>query len=451
MTTITTRNMPKNPGTAAWNALLAPPAKPNQLSGNMTADWVVIGGGFAGLSAARRLSQLCGNSEKIVVVEANRIGDGPAGRNSGFMIDLPHVLSSEDYAGNKEDDLLQIRMNRQAIDFALDAASEYGLDGEIVTQSGKINGAASPNGTAHNVAYAAHLSTLGEPCEMLDAQSMQEMCGTNYYKHGLYTPGTVLLHPAAYVRGLATGLADKVEIFENSPVTRMQRANNIWSIQTGTDGTIQTPRVIMAVNGHIESFGFFKRRLMHVFLYASMTRCLNADETMRLGGEARWGVTPSDPIGSTVRRISGRSGDRIIVRNQATFAASMEVSKTKSDRKARHHKNSFDVRFPSLAGIDMEYSWGGKLCLSLNDVPAFGEIEDGMFSACCQNGLGTARGTLSGVTAADLATGNLRSNHQTLERMLAYDPPKKLPPEPFASIGAAVTLKYREWRAGSEL
>ena len=101
--------------------------------------------------------------------------------------------------------------------------------------------------------------------------------------------------------------------------------------------------------------------------------------------------------------------------------------------------------------MEMEYSWGGKLCLSLNDVPAFGEIEDGMISACCQNGLGTARGTLSGIVAADLATGNLRDNHQSLERMLAYDAPKKLPPEPFASIGAAVTLKYREWRAGREL
>ena len=146
-----------------------------------------------------------------------------------------------------------------------------------------------------------------------------------------------------------------------------------------------------------------------------------------------------------------RSGDRIIVRNQSSYVASMEVSERASDRRRRHHMRSFRDRFPSLDGVDMEYSWAGKLCLSLNDVPAFGEIEDGMISACCQNGLGTARGTLSGIVAADLATGTSGDNYQSLERMLAYPAPKKLPPEPLASIGAWATLKYREWRAGREL
>jgi glycine/D-amino acid oxidase-like deaminating enzyme len=207
----------------------------------------------------------------------------------------------------------------------------------------------------------------------------------------------------------------------------------------------------MAMNGHIESFGFFKRRLVHLFLYASMSEALDSDAVARLGGAPRWGVTPSDPIGSTIRRISGRSGDRIIVRNQSTYASDMEVPDRLAARKMRRHEKSFAARFAMLDGTRMEFSWGGKLCLSLNDVPAFGEIEDGMFSACCQNGLGTARGTLSGMLAADLASGNLRDNHQSLETMLAMPPPKKLPPEPLATIGASLTLAWREWRAGREL
>ena len=444
------RNLPKNPGPAAWNAIL-PTAEPaTVLDHHGHVDWLVIGGGFAGLSAARRLSQLCGSDETIAVIEAGRIGEGPAGRNSGFMIDLPHVLSSEDYAGSMDDDLMQIGMNRRAIAFALDAADEYGFDDEIVAQSGKINAAATAKGAAHNIAYARHLETLGEPCELLDARQMQERCGTSYYQQGLYTPGTVMLHPAAYVRGLASGLSNRVDIYENSPVTEMHRQQNLWKVTTPR-GTLSAPKIIMAVNGHIESFGFFKRRLMHVFLYASMTRPLTADQVKRLGGTARWGATPSDPMGSTIRRISGRSGDRIIVRNQSSFVASMEVSEAASNRRRAPHIRSFQNRFPMLGDVEMDYSWAGKLCLSLNDVPAFGEIEDGMISACCQNGLGTARGTLSGIVAADLATGITRDNHQNLERMLAYPEPKKLPPEPFASIGAWATLKYREWRAGSEL
>ena len=451
--TLITRNLPKNPGPAGWNRLL-PAAAPSQIvQGAITADWLIIGGGFAGLSAARRLAQLGGRDERIILLEAGRIGEGPAGRNSGFMIDLPHVLSSDDYAGNLGNDRTQLVLNRRAIEFALDAGDEYGLDDEIIAQSGKINGAATARGMAANIAYARHLDQLGEPYELLDEAAMRERCGTGYYRHGLYTPGTVMLHPAAYVRGLAEALANgapRVQICEDSPVLGMDHSHGIWQAKMA-EGSVSAPRVIMAMNGHVESFGFFKRRLVHLFLYASMTEALDSDAVRRLGGTPRWGVTPSDPIGSTIRRISGRSGDRIIVRNQSTYASSMEVPDRLAARKMAHHERCFAARFGMLTGTAMEYSWGGKLCLSLNDVPAFGEIEDGMFSACCQNGLGTARGTLSGMLAADLASGNLRDNHQSLQTMLAAPPPKKLPPEPLASIGASLTLAWREFRAGREL
>lgn len=59
--------------------------------------------------------------------------------------------------------------------------------------------------------------------------------------------------------------------------------------------------------------------------------------------------------------------------------------------------------------------------------PAFGEIEEGIFSACCQNGLGTAKGTLAGIAAAELAT---RSNSPVVDDMLAAPMPQRLPPEP---------------------
>ncbi len=445
-----TRNLPKNPGPAGWSQLLPAAAAAKTLSGDLNVDWLIIGGGFAGLATARRLAQLSGGNERILLLEAERIGEGPAGRNSGFMIDLPHVLSSVDYAGSLSKDRAQLALNRRAIEFALDAGDEYGMDDEIICQSGKINGAATARGMTANIAYARHLDQLSEPYELLDVDQMQAICGTSYYRHGLYTPGTVVLHPAAYVRALADGLSQRVQIYENSPVLRMQHSHRIWRAQTA-DGVVCAPRVIMAMNGHIESFGFFRRRLIHLFLYASMSEALDIEAVRKLGGAPRWGVTPSDPIGTSVRRISGRYGDRIILRNQSTYANNMEVPDSLAARKMRRHKKSFAARFGMLEGTRMEFSWGGKLCLSLNDVPAFGEIEDGMFSACCQNGLGTARGTLTGILAADLASGNLRDNHQSIEAMLALAPPKKLPPEPLAKIGATLTLAWREWRAGREL
>ena len=85
-------NLPANPGISGWKGIL-PPRKPHkQLDENQNADYLVIGAGFAGLSAARRLNQLQPDA-KIIVLEACEVGEGPAGRNSGFMIDLPHDLS----------------------------------------------------------------------------------------------------------------------------------------------------------------------------------------------------------------------------------------------------------------------------------------------------------------------------------------------------------------------
>ena len=58
MTTINVSQLPVDPGPAAWNCLLPDAAPARRVQGDIKADWIVIGAGFAGLAAARRLSQL---------------------------------------------------------------------------------------------------------------------------------------------------------------------------------------------------------------------------------------------------------------------------------------------------------------------------------------------------------------------------------------------------------
>lgn len=440
------RRLPKDPGPAGWAELLPEEPPHPSLETDRTADWLVIGAGFAGLAAARRLTQLR-PSDSVVLLEASRVGQGPAGRNSGFMIDLPHDLTSDDYSGRLEHDRVQIKQNRAAIAFAGEAAKEYGLEGEAFDRCGKINGAATAKGYVHNQDFARHLAALNERCELLDADQMRDVTGTDFYRNGLYSPGTVILQPALYVRGVARGLANKIALHELSPVTSLDRSGADWCART-PGGTVTAPRVILAVNGHAESFGYFQRRLMHVFTYASMTRVLTADEIRRLGGRSRWNLTPADPMGTTVRRISGTGGDRIVVRNRFTYDPSMEVDDGRMHRIAQDHDASYRARFPMLADVEMEYRWGGRLCLSMNGVQAFGEVEDGVFAACCQNGLGVAKGTLAGMCAADLAA---QGNADLVDDLLAAPPPSRLPPEPLATIGANVVLRWKEWRAGAEL
>jgi glycine/D-amino acid oxidase-like deaminating enzyme len=364
------------------------------------------------------------------------------------MIDLPHDLASDGYQGAADRDRQQIRMNRAAIAFAAAIAAEFAMPEEAFSQIGKVNAAATVKGAAHLDAYARHLERLGEPFEKRDEASMRALTGTSYYQAGLYTPGAAMVQPALFIRSLAEGLAGLgLQIHEASPVVALERVGADWRAST-PGGSITSPAVILAVNGHAESFGFFERRLMHVFTYASMTRPFAEDELKRLGGERRWGVLPADPMGSTVRRIAGTGGDRIVVRNRFTFDPSMEVSERQLERVARDHDKSFRARFPMLGDVEMAYRWGGRLCLSRNAVPVFGEVEPNLFAACCQNGLGTTKGTLAGLLAAELVTG---TDNPLLADMLAFAAPQRLPPKPLAWLGATATLRWKERRAGREL
>ncbi|WP_420335412.1 NAD(P)/FAD-dependent oxidoreductase [Roseibium sp.] len=440
------KTLPDLAGPAAWNRILADQPVPEDLPGSTTADVVIVGAGFAGLSAARRLTEI-DPAVRVVVLDACRIAESSAGRNSGFMIDLPHELNSEDYAGAGDDQAIT-RLNRRAIDFAGKAVEDYGIDPNFFDRAGKINGAASTKAVQHNESYAKHLAGLGEAFEMLDEARMSEITGSRHYLSGLYTPGTVMLQPAGYIRGLALGLRTAgVRVFENSPVTQFERDGTAWKVVT-PKGHVATKKIILTVNGHLESFGYEQDRLMQLFLFAVMTPELDADQLAKLGGSPRWGVTPSDPMGTTMRRIdTAQGGNRIVTRTCALLKPDMRPPAKSLERAACVMQRKFDQRFPQLAGMKMEYRWAGHLCLSLNSVAVMRELEDGVYSGCVQNGLGTARGTLTGMGAADLACG--RSSEIT-RHFGAEARPRKLPPQPFRELGANMVLRWKEWRAAAE-
>jgi len=445
-TTFRAHRLPVHRGPAAWSAILPPRTPAPPLEGTHTADFTVIGAGFGGLSAARRLRQLVPEA-RTALLDASTIATGAAGRNSGFMIDLPHELTSEDYAGSG-DDRTVIALNRAAQAFAAGAVDDYAIPPAYFDRAGKINGAASAAAHAHNLSYAAHLESLGEGSEMLDAQAMAEITGSRHYLSGLYTPGTVMLQPAGYVQSFADGLRrDGVALFENSPVIAFSREGSGWTVRTA-NGTIRTEKVILTVNGHLESFGVERGRLMQLFLFATMTPELDAEALHKLGGQHRWGITPSDPMGTTLRRIdTAQGGNRIITRTCAVLRSGMETRATDLARAARTMQAKFDSRFPQLAGMKMEHTWAGHLCLTMNGVSHMREIADGVFSGCVQNGLGTARGTLTGMGGAELACGvtSAITDHFTAEPLA-----KTLPPRPFRDLGANTVLRWKEWRARSD-
>ena len=434
--------LPLQPGPAAWNLLLpeAPPAR--ALDSDITADIAIIGAGFAGLTAARRLMEL-DPSLDVVVLEAGRVAEGPAGRNSGFMIDLPHDLASSGYTAGTDIDRQETELNRSGIRYASRMAEEFSMSSAVFNPCGKINAAASARGDRHNRDYVRSLEALGEPYELLDAGDMEKVTGSMFYVSGLYTPGTVMIQPAGYVRKLAEAISRTSTIFENSPVTEFAESGSGWRVST-TGGTVSTAKIILANNGHAESFGFFRRQLLHTFTYASMTEPF---PQKLLGGELSWGATPADPMGTTLRRIDCDDGSRIVVRSRFTCNPGMKVGPAALASAGAGHERKFFQRFPLLKQVPMAWRWAGHLCLSRNGVPAHGEVAPGVFAAVCQNGLGVTRGTLAGLSAAELVLGK---ESALTSAMTGYDAPAKLPPGPITWLGANGVMRWKEWLAGRE-
>ena len=73
-----------NDNKCSWVNDLNPRTNIKTLTSNINCEWLVIGAGYTGLSAARKLGQLHKN-KKILLIDAQIAGEGASARNSGFL------------------------------------------------------------------------------------------------------------------------------------------------------------------------------------------------------------------------------------------------------------------------------------------------------------------------------------------------------------------------------
>jgi len=420
---------------------LSPPRQPRAAhQGRSEARWVVLGAGFTGLAAARQLA-LHHPDDEVILVDAQEVGFGASGRNSGFAIDLPHDIGAADYIGDLPTARMNLKLNLRAQAILRELINQHGIDCQI-RPDGKYQAAVENKGLAVLEAYRSGLEKLGQPYQMIDARDLPEHFGTTFYRKALYTPGTQLLQPAALAKGLADSLPGNVTLHERTTITHIEQGRRITLKHA--NGEIVADQLLLTNNAFASYFGFLPGRLLPIFTYASMTRPLTEDEQARLGGKNTWGIIPADPFGSTLRRTPDQ---RLLVRNSFSFNADGRANPRHIARAGRQHRDSFERRFPMLSGMAFEYTWGGSMCLSRNHLSHFGTLAPNVHAALCCNGLGITRGTATGTLLADWLSGE---HDELIDFLLGSAGPNRNPPEPLLSAGVNLNLHWGQRRAGLE-
>lgn len=434
--------LPAADGVNGWWESLPPPAALNRFKGNRHFDFVVVGGGITGLCAARRLAELAPEAS-VALVEADRIGRSTAGRNSGFFVDLPHDISSESYSKSVDADKADVRMQRHGIDYVRSVVKAQGIECDW-RDDGKYHGAVNKRGKDSLKHFADGLRRIDEQFELLDEAAIAKVTGTSFYHGAIFTPGCSTVQPAALMRGLANTMPSNVEVFELSPVQRLEH-KELQKVLSFAGGTINAGKVVLCINAYAATFGGHPNGLLPVYTFASLSRKMTAVEVKALGGMNSWALIPADPMGTTVRRLGT---DRICIRNHFAFRPGLEVSPADLRKAKSLHQRSFDRRFPMLKDVALEYTWGGALCLSANSGALFGMTEDGLYQAIGCNGLGLSRGSASGKVIAEYALGV--SNDMT-RQLLGQTPPRPLPMRPIADVAVTTAIWVKEFVAGAEL
>lgn len=426
--------LPLDSNINGWSAIL--PARPANglLRGRLKADWLVIGAGFAGLAFARRIAENR-PADRVVVIDAGIVGDNASGRNSGFVIDLPHSVGSS-VAELKTAENYK-RLLRSGTAHLKEIVTQYGIECDW-RQQGKYHCAVRPGPACTLEEYASELDALKEPYELLDKAALATKLGTDYYHRGIYSPSCVLLNPAALVRGLADSLPPNVSLYEQTPALDIQ-----WSGPIGArtpHGEIRSANLMIATNGCAAQMPAFSRQLVGLSTYATLTRPLTLEQRQRIGNPQDWGLTPVTAVaGATLRYTHDH---RFLIRQHVKYVPSFTNPATETARVAPRHRQIFLARFPELHDVEIEHTWSGLISFTRNGAPSWGKIDAHVYAAVGCNGAGISKQTVAGRTLADLATG---VENSLVADMFALGKPNYLPPRPFLDLGVTGYLLKERW------
>ena len=430
-----------NDNSCGWLTNLQPRKNFKILNQNQKCDYLIIGAGYTGLSAARKLSEI-NSSKKIIIVDAQLAGEGSSSRNSGYLVD---TTLNDGFTSNKDINnyKTKVKIYNLGIKAVKKFIKQYQVDCDR-NECGKYFASSNIKDISIAKKFSELLSKLNFNNKILNRKELENKLGTSFYKIAVFTEGGILINPAKLVRAMIDVLPKNVELYEISPLIKWNKNNNFIDCQF-EKYSIQTNKIIFCANGFLKSLNVKKNFNFPLTLTASMTRPLDDEEFKSLGEPKEWGVLPIRPMGATIRFTKDR---RLLIRNTAEMKNPNSMSKYELEKRKLLHLKGLIKRFPTLKTNLIEDSWSGIVSRSRNSSQIFEMIEKNIYVAGCYNGSGIGVGTLFGEQIAIMASDQQSNEIEIINKRVK---PNWLPPSPILNLGVQTRLFFERLRAKSEI
>ncbi|WP_170366726.1 NAD(P)/FAD-dependent oxidoreductase [Ruegeria arenilitoris] len=417
--------MTTDPEISLWTKTSRERVDAPPLTGPVTVDLAVIGGGYTGCSAALHAAQA---GASVCLLESLEIGHGGSGRNVGLAnagLWLPPAEIRAHLGRAAGDRLITLLAQAPAEVFRL--IRDHAIDCEPV-QAGTLHLAHSPKGLRDLQTRHQQLSADGAPVELLSAQETARRTGSEAFHGAIFDPRAGTIQPLAYVQGLARAARQAgAAIHANSPVQALHHDGEVWHLNT-PQGTVRAKALIQATNAYHAGLPDTRQDYVPVYYFQYATDPLPEEirATLLPGGEGCWDtglIMTSFRMDQAGRLVIGAMGD---LGHAGSFAHRGWITRKLAQI------------FPALAGQPLKDGWHGRIAMTSDHIPKLVQIGPNALSAHGYSGRGIGPGTVFGRMMAD--------------SLLAGDPARlPLPPLPehieswtglrraFFETGAALT------------
>ena len=433
-------DLPPDAGRSWWllDALAADPGEPAPpLTGDTTADVVILGGGYTGMWTALFLKEAEPDLD-VVLLEQDICGGGPSGRNGGFVNSWWSGLAELCHRFGEAPTLALCRAGEESVkaigEFCAANAIDawFRPDGDL----GAASSEAQIGYWADNVMAADRLG-LPDLFRVVDRQSIRELIDTPRLHGGVYTPMGATVQPARLARGIRRVLLERgVRIHEQTPVTRFGAGSPVIAETSG--GVVRAGSAVVALNAWAAHWKRFRRLLTVRGSYIALTAPVpdKLEELRWTNGMALWDhraalhyvrTTPDGRIAFGVGGI------------QPGLARSIGPRFAWDERAVAVAADDLYRMFPSFQDVPLEAAWGGPIDVAGHHIPHFGSLDGGTAHyghGYTGNGVGPSH--LGGQILAALTLGR---SSDLFSLPIVTERPMKFPFEPVRSPGVYVANK----------